>query len=120
MTKEEKLDQIEELIAKQYKIDCSDEPEANTFEIIFFEEDCDDYQSWKNYFQFDVCFDDDTLTKGSLLTYDAEMIHDGFSYSYGSIDGFQEENYVEPKWNTEQEYKFSSFEELLELIEDNL
>lgn len=120
MTKEEKFSQIEELISKHYHIDSSDDPDATTFEYIFYVEDCNDYASWKNYFQFSICFDDETLTTGSLFTYDAEMIHDGFSYSYGSINGFQEENYVEPKWNTEKEHKFSSFEELLELIEDNL
>lgn len=120
MTREEKFSQIEELIAEHYKIDCSDEPEANAFEIIFFEEDCNDYQSWKNYFQFSICFDDDTLTAGSLFTYDAEMIHDGFSYSYGSIDGFQEENYIEPKWDTEEAFTFSSFKELLELVDEQL
>lgn len=120
MTKEEKFAQIESLIAGRFDIECSDLPLDDAFEIHFSEDDCNDYQSWKNYFTFTVVFDDESFTKGTLYTYRSEMVHDGFSYSYGSINGFQEDNYIEPKWDTEETFAFSSFEECLELVEEHL
>lgn len=120
MTKEEKFSQIEDLILARFHIEDSNNTESDVFEYTFSEDDSNDYQSWKNYFTFNVCFDDESFTKGTLYTYISEMVHDGFSYSYGSINGFQEENYIEPKWDTEETYAFSSFEELLKLIEEQL
>lgn len=120
MTQEEKFSQIEDLIAKHFHIEYSDNPDSNVAEYTFSEDDSNDYHSWKNYFTFSIYFEDETCTKGTLYTYESEMIHDGFSYSYGSINGFQEENYIEPKWDTEETYAFSSFEELLKLIDEQL
>lgn len=120
MTQEEKFSQIEELITRHFHIECSDIPDTNVFEYTFSNDDSNDYHSWKNYFTFSIGFDDNDQTKGTLLVYESEMVHDGFSYSYGSIDGFQEENYIEPKWDTEEAFNFSSFEELLNLAEESL
>lgn len=120
MTHEEKLNQIESLIAERFDIEYFDLASDDVFEIHFSEDDDDDYQCWKNYFTFTVCFEDESFTKGALYTYKSEMVHDGFSYSYGSIDGFQEENYIEPKWDTEKAFAFNSFEECLKLVEERL
>lgn len=120
MTQEEKFSQIEALIARHFHVEYSDMPDTNVFEYTFSSDDSDDYHSWKNYFTFNIGFDDNDQTKGTLFVYESEMVHDGFSYSYGSIDGFQEENYIEPKWDTEEAFTFSSFEELLELVDEQL
>ena len=116
----EKTDKIYALVAKQFEIERDEEISSTEYEIIFYEDDVDEMYSTRNYYGLMISFDDASLTSGSLYTYDAEYIQSGFSYSYGSIDGFQEESFLEPKSDTEKEFKFSSFEELLDLIEQEL
>lgn len=116
----EKTDKIYELVANQFGIECDDAISNTEYEITFYEDDVDEMYSVRNYYGFMISFDDESLTSGSLYAYEAEYIQSGFSYSYGSIDGFQEEAFLEPKSDTEKEFKFSSFEELLDLIEQEL